>query len=131
MKLLNLPTTLALLYVQVFSTLPHSQICLWVYSPLLDLGCFFNFLSLYTDGRTPWTGDQPVARPLLTYRTAQTEHTHTYIHALSGIRTYDPSVRVSEDCSCLGPHGHCDRPRSHILYIYIYIYIYTHTKEGQ
>jgi hypothetical protein len=24
----------------------------------------FNFLNLYTVGRTPWTGDQPVARPL-------------------------------------------------------------------
>jgi hypothetical protein len=28
---------------------------------LLDLGRFFSFL--YTVGRTPWTGDQPVARP--------------------------------------------------------------------
>jgi hypothetical protein len=25
---------------------------------------FFSFLILYTVGRTPWTGDQPVARPL-------------------------------------------------------------------
>jgi hypothetical protein len=34
---------------------------------------------------------------------------HTDIHALSGIRTQDPSVRVSEDGSCLKPTGHCDR----------------------
>jgi hypothetical protein len=27
---------------------------------LLDLGRFFSFLMLYTVGRTPWTGDQPV-----------------------------------------------------------------------
>jgi hypothetical protein len=26
----------------------------------------FQFLNLYTVGRTPWTGDQPVARPLPT-----------------------------------------------------------------
>jgi hypothetical protein len=29
--------------------------------------------------------------------------------ALNGIRTHDPSVRVSEDSSCLRPCGHCDR----------------------
>jgi hypothetical protein len=29
---------------------------------LLDLGSFFNFLILYTVGRTPGTGDQPVAQ---------------------------------------------------------------------
>jgi hypothetical protein len=54
---------------------------------------------LYTVGRTPWTGDQPVARPLPTYRTTQTQNKRTYtnIHALSGIRPYDPSVRASED----------------------------------
>jgi hypothetical protein len=41
---------------------------------LLDLGRFFNFLILYTVGRTPWTGDQPIARPLPTYRTTQTQN---------------------------------------------------------
>jgi hypothetical protein len=34
---------------------------------------------------------------------------NTDIHALSGIRTHDPSVRASEDISCLRPGGHCDR----------------------
>jgi hypothetical protein len=38
---------------------------LWFYS-LLDFCCFFCFLSLYTVGRNPWTGDQPVGRPLPT-----------------------------------------------------------------
>jgi hypothetical protein len=41
----------------------------------------------YTDGRTPWTSDQPVARPL---------HTHR-------------SVRASEDSSCLRRRDHCNR----------------------
>jgi hypothetical protein len=43
---------------------------LWLYRPLLDIGRFFSFLILHTIGRTPWTGDQPVARPL--HRTTQT-----------------------------------------------------------
>jgi hypothetical protein len=30
-------------------------------------------------------------------------------HALSGIRTHDPSVRASEDSSCLRLRGYCDR----------------------
>jgi hypothetical protein len=46
---------------------------LWLYSPLLGLDRFFNFSSLYTVGRIPWTGDQAVARPLPTHRTTQTE----------------------------------------------------------
>jgi hypothetical protein len=35
-------------------------------------------------------------------------NTHTNIHALSGIRNHDPSVRSGEDNSCLKP-SHCDR----------------------
>jgi hypothetical protein len=37
---------------------------LWLYRPLLDRYRFFSFLILFTVGRTPWTGDQLVARPL-------------------------------------------------------------------
>jgi hypothetical protein len=33
---------------------------------------------------------------------------NTDIHAVSGIRTHDPSVLLSEDSSCLRPRGHCD-----------------------
>jgi hypothetical protein len=35
--------------------------------------------SLYTDGRTPWTGDQAVARPLPTHRTTQPQNKRTQI----------------------------------------------------
>jgi hypothetical protein len=31
------------------------------------------------------------------------------IHALSGIRTHDPSVRASENSSCLRPRCYCDQ----------------------
>jgi hypothetical protein len=51
---------------------------LWLYSPLLGFGRHFSFLILYTVGRTPWTGDQPVARPLPTYRATQTQNKHTH-----------------------------------------------------
>jgi hypothetical protein len=34
----------------------------------------FQFLNLYTVGKTPWTGDQPVARLLPTRRTTQTQN---------------------------------------------------------
>jgi hypothetical protein len=34
----------------------------------------FQFLNLYTVGRTPWMGDQPVARPLPLPRTPQTQN---------------------------------------------------------
>jgi hypothetical protein len=40
----------------------------------------------YKDGKTPWTSDQPVARPIPKHRTTQThnKHIHRDIHALSG-----------------------------------------------
>jgi hypothetical protein len=81
------------------------SLSLWLYSPLLDLGSFFNFLILYTVGRTPLTGDQPVARPLPSTNTKQTQ---TDIHTLRWVRTHDPSVRVGEDISYPRPRGHCD-----------------------
>jgi hypothetical protein len=49
-------------------------IYLWLYSPFLGLGRFFSFLFFYTVGRTLWTGDQPVARPLPANRAAQTQN---------------------------------------------------------
>jgi hypothetical protein len=52
----------------------YLSIYLWVYSPLLDLGCFSVSRSSYTVGRTPWTGDQPVSRPLPAHRAALTQN---------------------------------------------------------
>jgi hypothetical protein len=62
---------------------------------------FFGFVILYTVGRTPWAGDQPVARSLLIH-TRQHEHNiNTDIHASSWIRTHDSSL-------CLRLRAHCD-----------------------
>jgi hypothetical protein len=72
---------------------------------LLDLYRFFSFLILYTVGRTPWMGDQPVASPLTTHRATQTQNKR--------IKTSMPwvgfvyTIPGSEDSSCLRPHGHC------------------------
>jgi hypothetical protein len=42
--------------------------------PFVGLWLLFQFRNLfYTDGRTPWTGDQPVPRPLPKHRTTQTQ----------------------------------------------------------
>jgi hypothetical protein len=48
------------------------SLSLWLYSPL-DLGRFFSFLILYTVGRTPWKGDQPVARAVPAHDKTNTE----------------------------------------------------------
>jgi hypothetical protein len=47
----------------------------WLYS-LCGHWPLFQFLNLYTVDRTPWTGDQPVARTLHTHRTTQTQNKH-------------------------------------------------------
>jgi hypothetical protein len=68
--------------------------------------------SRFTDGRIPWTSDQTIARSLTKQRTTETQSTRIYtpnVHTSNGIRTHDPSVRVSKDSSYLRPRGYCDR----------------------
>jgi hypothetical protein len=62
-----------------------------------------------TFGRTPWTGDQPDARPLPTQDNTTQKNADTHIHASSGIRNHDPSFRAVEDSTCLRLRGHWDR----------------------
>jgi hypothetical protein len=53
--------------------------------------------------------DQPVAKPISKQRTTQTQNKRIHtpnIHILSGIRTHDPSVRASEDGTCLRPRSY-------------------------
>jgi hypothetical protein len=45
--------------------------------PFIGPYALFQFHNLYTVGRTPWTGDQPVARPLPTHRTIETQNERT------------------------------------------------------
>jgi hypothetical protein len=65
--------------------------------------------NLFLHRRTPWTGDQPVARSLPTQDNRNRINAYTDIHPFNGIQTHDPSVRESEGSSCLRPRGHCDR----------------------
>jgi hypothetical protein len=58
------------------------------------LGRFFSFLMFYRVGRTPWTGDQPVARPLPAHRTVQIQNkrTQTSMHQIG----FEPAIPVFE-----------------------------------
>jgi hypothetical protein len=70
-----------------------------VVQPLWTLASL-QFRDLFTDGMTPWTGDQPVARPLPEHRI------NAYRHPCL---EWDSSARASEDSSCLILLGYRDR----------------------
>jgi hypothetical protein len=96
---------------EIRAKLKHSFLHQWLYSPLLGPGLYFSFLIFFTQtlgllgrGISPSQG-----RYLHTGKHKHSKNANTDIHALSGIRIYDPSVRASEDSSCLRPRGHCDR----------------------
>jgi hypothetical protein len=48
---------------------------------LLGLGRFFSFLILYTVGRTPWTGVQPIVRPFCNVQSWLISRRHIKMHA--------------------------------------------------
>jgi hypothetical protein len=93
--------------------IPCPLFSLLAIQPPLALASDFQVHDHFTDGRTPWTGDQLVAKTLPKHRTTQTQNKHIYIpniRALCGIRTHDPGFWASEDISCLRPLGYRDRP---------------------
>jgi hypothetical protein len=55
---------------------------------------FFSFLFFFTVGRTPWTGDQPIARPLPTQRAAQTQNKRT--QTSMPVVGFEPTISVFE-----------------------------------
>jgi hypothetical protein len=67
-----------------------SSVCLWLHS-LCGPWPLSQFLNLYSVGRTPWTGDQPVARPLPTHRTTQTQNKNTQTSMRVG---FEPTIPV-------------------------------------
>jgi hypothetical protein len=69
------------------------EIYLWLYSPCGSWP-LFQFPNLYTIGRIPWTGDQPVARPLPTHRTTQTHNKRTQ-PSMPRVR-FEPTIPVFE-----------------------------------
>jgi hypothetical protein len=79
---------------------------------LLSPGLFFTFAIIFTQtvGLLGQGISSSQGRYLHTRQHIHRINAHTDIHALSRIRTDDPSVRASEDSSCLRPRGHCGRP---------------------
>jgi hypothetical protein len=69
---------------------------IWELAPTLEHRADFSVSWSFTDGRTPWTGDQLVARPLPKHRTTQTQknaHTHqTYMPWVE----FEPTIPASE-----------------------------------
>jgi hypothetical protein len=102
---------------QLFNAQAFSIFFFLLLLPFWSIGLISQFRDHCTEGRTPWTGDQLVEKPLPKHRQYKHRktraHTHTpNIHALSGIRTLDPGFRASEDSTCPRPLGYCDRPFS-------------------
>jgi hypothetical protein len=69
----------------------YLSVSLWLYSPC-GPWLRFQFLNLYTVGRTPWTGDKPVARPLPTRRTTNNKCRQTTMARV----VLEPTIPVFE-----------------------------------
>jgi hypothetical protein len=82
----------------------------WLHSPLLCPGLFFSSVIFFIQsvGLLGRVINPSQGRYL--HRTTQAQNKRTQgIHALSRIRTHDPTARASEYSSCLRPRGHCDQ----------------------
>jgi hypothetical protein len=107
-SLIFLPT----LYLPAFYSFIHSFIHpSIVLQPFVGPWPFRRFPNLFnTVGRTPWWVISPSqGRYLHTGQHKYKINAHTNIHASSGFRIHNPSIRVGEGSSCLRPRGHCDR----------------------
>jgi hypothetical protein len=70
---------------------------IWLCSPFIGPWLFFSFLILYTVDRTPWKGDQTVARPLHTHRTTKTyNNVHTDIMPWVGLEPTTPVFELAK-----------------------------------
>jgi hypothetical protein len=90
----------------------HSFIHQWFCSPLLGPGLLFCSVIFVTKevGLLGRVISPSQGRYLHTGQHKHRINAHTDIHALSGIRTHDSSIRASEDSSSLRPRSHRDRP---------------------
>jgi hypothetical protein len=79
----------------------------WFYSPLLGCGLFFSSIIIFiqTVGLLRRVISPSQSRYLHTGQHKHRINAHTDIHALSGIRTLDPSVRAGEVSSCFRRRG--------------------------
>jgi hypothetical protein len=66
----------------------------------------FRFRILYTDASTPWTVDQPVARPLPTHRTKETQNKSIQTSRLRvGFEPRTPVFKIEKAVDALGVIG--------------------------
>jgi hypothetical protein len=68
---------------------------LLLYSPFAGLRPLFRFFIFYTDDRIPWTGAQPIARPLPTRRTTQTQNKR--IETSMPRMGFEPTIQCSSE----------------------------------
>jgi hypothetical protein len=99
---LNIPVYCVLLYYYYYY---DSTALWWTLEALSVSWSYTQSVGLIGPGISPSQG-----RYLHTEQHKHRINAHyTYIHASSGIRTHDPSVRAGEGSSCLRPRGHCNR----------------------
>jgi hypothetical protein len=63
---------------------------------------------------TPWTGDQPITRPLSTHRATQTQNKHTQT-SMPPVG-FEPMISVLEQATTVHALDHCDRPDVIMVY---------------
>jgi hypothetical protein len=74
------------------------------------MNLFVHLVGLLGRGIGPTQG-------LYLHRITQHRKTRTHMHASSGIRTHDPSVRAAEDSKCLRLRGHWERWKTELIKI--------------
>jgi hypothetical protein len=81
-------------------------------------GQLYLYLYIYLDGYLVGLLGWGISltQGLYLNRTTQHGKTRTHIHASSGIRTPDPSVRTVEDITCLRPLGPAIREQIGLIY---------------
>jgi hypothetical protein len=101
---------------------PHSLLIRWIYGSLIQcvirprhknypffslavqppwaLASAFQFHDHFTDGRTSWTSDQLVARPLPKHRTIQTQNKYTHQTSMPCVG-FEPTIPASERAKTL------------------------------
>jgi hypothetical protein len=73
----------------------------WTFFPLLflplwSIGLIFQFHDHFTDCRTPWTGDQLVARPLPKHRITQTQNKCIHTPNIHAYVVFERTIPASE-----------------------------------
>jgi hypothetical protein len=96
-----------------------------IYGLMLGLGSFFIYLIFYTVGRTPRTGDQPVARPL---PTAETQNRLTQTSMLQVV--FEPTIPVLERAKIIHTLYRAAIAIGSGYYYYFFFFLVAHTRRS-